>query len=569
MAQLARVFLPFVLAALVILPMARRRTSRRRCSISSTRCWSSSSCVVLVLGSLALDALHRRPLLPVGALTRARVRRGAVRARGAVEPARRLRRPAHLLLALPALGGHALRAVDAARGRAGRDRGRFAPLPRAGAARGRRLSRGCAAGAGSRPTAKAPSASPTATRRASATTTWSSPSTPRVRLSPALFLHMRLLAQVVGEFYEGKRRESALRADAYLQAVHETGARLTHDIKNLLQSLYALTSMAPKEAAEGYAGLLQRQLPQLTRRLHATLEKLRAPGGARRRTCRSTRATGGPRSSGAMAGGDVSLEARSSPAATVPARALRQPRRELPRQRARQGAARARRRDRACASRHAPGHVELAVSDTGTRGARGGRAQRCFASRSSARAARAWASASTRRRARRAQAGYRARARGQPRRRGVLPRRAARQQLARSAPPNRTSSRPRGLRASRGSTSEASPRASRSTGASWRGARRASGTRCVAIGDQARRVTGAARRQRSKIARAKPNHVTSPGGRRVVQAARRRYALHRAASQRSRRDARGARARSAEVGAPRWSSTTRSSSRVLRERAAS
>ncbi len=99
----------------------------------------------------------------------------------------------------------------------------------------------------------------------------------KINLSPALFLHVRLLAQVVGEFYEGKRRESALRQHAYLQAVHETGARLTHDVKNLLQSLFAITSMAPKEATDGYAGLLQRQLPQLTRRLQATLEKLRSP----------------------------------------------------------------------------------------------------------------------------------------------------------------------------------------------------------------------------------------------------------------------------------------------------
>jgi signal transduction histidine kinase len=98
-----------------------------------------------------------------------------------------------------------------------------------------------------------------------------------IELSPALFLHMRLLAQVVGEFYEGKRRENALRRNAYLQAVHETGARLTHDVKNLLQSLYAITSMAPRDSGDAYAGLLQRQLPQLTKRLHATIEKLRAP----------------------------------------------------------------------------------------------------------------------------------------------------------------------------------------------------------------------------------------------------------------------------------------------------
>jgi signal transduction histidine kinase len=99
-----------------------------------------------------------------------------------------------------------------------------------------------------------------------------------IRLSPALFLHMRLLAQVVGEFYEGKRRETTLRRNAYLQAVHETGARLTHDVKNLLQSLYALMSMAPRDApGDGYGGLLQRQLPQLTHRLQAALEKLRSP----------------------------------------------------------------------------------------------------------------------------------------------------------------------------------------------------------------------------------------------------------------------------------------------------
>ncbi|HUQ27495.1 MAG TPA: hypothetical protein VM051_02830 [Usitatibacter sp.] len=98
-----------------------------------------------------------------------------------------------------------------------------------------------------------------------------------ISLSPALFLHMRLLAQVVGEFYEGKRRESALRRNSYLQAVHETGARLTHDVKNLLQSLYTLTSMAPTGTDDRYGALLQRQLPQLSRRLRGTLDKLRTP----------------------------------------------------------------------------------------------------------------------------------------------------------------------------------------------------------------------------------------------------------------------------------------------------
>ena len=113
-----------------------------------------------------------------------------------------------------------------------------------------------------------------------------------VALSPALMLHLRLLAQVIAEFHESKRREGAIRANAYMQAVHETGARLTHDVKNLLQSLYTLTAAAPKagEDAAAYAGLLDRQLPQLTRRLRATLDQLRVPQSEARSVPRSARA---------------------------------------------------------------------------------------------------------------------------------------------------------------------------------------------------------------------------------------------------------------------------------------
>lgn len=102
-----------------------------------------------------------------------------------------------------------------------------------------------------------------------------------ISLSPALFLHVRLLAQVIGEFYEGKRREQALRQNAYLQAVHETGAMLTHDIKNLLQTLFTLTSTSMMKQANGsadaYQALMERQLPLLTKRLQSTLDKLHNP----------------------------------------------------------------------------------------------------------------------------------------------------------------------------------------------------------------------------------------------------------------------------------------------------
>jgi hypothetical protein len=100
----------------------------------------------------------------------------------------------------------------------------------------------------------------------------------RWRLSPALTLHVKLLVQLLGEFYESKLREEQMRGAAYMQAVYETGARLTHDIKNLLQSLSTLCVAAEQVGNdEKLVALIQRQLPQLTQRLQLTLDKLQAP----------------------------------------------------------------------------------------------------------------------------------------------------------------------------------------------------------------------------------------------------------------------------------------------------
>ena len=70
----------------------------------------------------------------------------------------------------------------------------------------------------------------------------------RFRMSPALHWHLYLLGQLLGEFYMAKLREEKLRQASYLQAVHETGARMTHDIKNLLQSLNVLCSVAAERS---------------------------------------------------------------------------------------------------------------------------------------------------------------------------------------------------------------------------------------------------------------------------------------------------------------------------------
>ena len=105
----------------------------------------------------------------------------------------------------------------------------------------------------------------------------------RFRTSPALHGHLRLLGQLLGEFYLAKLREQELRQASYMQAVHQTGARVTHDVKNLLQSLNVLCSVAGAERGDSPAvlALVRRQLPAITQRLAATLEKLQRPGEER------------------------------------------------------------------------------------------------------------------------------------------------------------------------------------------------------------------------------------------------------------------------------------------------
>src|SRR5688572_25740723 len=105
----------------------------------------------------------------------------------------------------------------------------------------------------------------------------------RYRMSPALHWHLHLLGQLLGEFYMAKLREEELRQASYLQAVHETGARMTHDIKNLLQSLNVLCSVALEESrrdSRELQALVRRQLPVIAQRLSATLEKLKHPQDA-------------------------------------------------------------------------------------------------------------------------------------------------------------------------------------------------------------------------------------------------------------------------------------------------
>lgn len=102
----------------------------------------------------------------------------------------------------------------------------------------------------------------------------------RHKLSPALVWHFHLLAQIANEHYIAKQRAREIQQLSYLRAIHETGARLTHDVKNLLQALNNLCFLA--QTTPGGDGarldqLLRRQLPQITQRLEQTLGKLQKP----------------------------------------------------------------------------------------------------------------------------------------------------------------------------------------------------------------------------------------------------------------------------------------------------
>lgn len=102
----------------------------------------------------------------------------------------------------------------------------------------------------------------------------------RVAPSPALRWHHDLIVRLLAEFYLGKWRAQELKRLSVVEAIHETGARLTHDVKNLLQSLETLCVAARETDAAGSArlvALLRDQLPAISARLRQTLDKLAAP----------------------------------------------------------------------------------------------------------------------------------------------------------------------------------------------------------------------------------------------------------------------------------------------------
>ncbi|MFH0342600.1 MAG: sensor histidine kinase [Chromatiales bacterium] len=105
-------------------------------------------------------------------------------------------------------------------------------------------------------------------------------------MGPGLLLHCNLLVQVLVQFHLAKLRELELANRTHLQAIYETGARVAHDMKNLLQSLHTLTSALKLDDNDDEQAvstqprttlILRRQLPLIIQRLQRALDKLQTP----------------------------------------------------------------------------------------------------------------------------------------------------------------------------------------------------------------------------------------------------------------------------------------------------
>ncbi|GLR14069.1 hypothetical protein GCM10007907_28590 [Chitinimonas prasina] len=102
----------------------------------------------------------------------------------------------------------------------------------------------------------------------------------RGAITTAHRLQLQLAVRLLEQLYLAKQREARLAEHVYIEAVYETGARLTHDIKNLLQALQGLIGAAQISTdPHRLASLYARQLPEIGRRLEVTLGKLSAPLG--------------------------------------------------------------------------------------------------------------------------------------------------------------------------------------------------------------------------------------------------------------------------------------------------
>jgi nitrogen-specific signal transduction histidine kinase len=94
----------------------------------------------------------------------------------------------------------------------------------------------------------------------------------------ALEQHTILLIRMAYQFYLAKLNQEKVRAQEHFATIHHTGARLTHDVKNILQSIKtSLEILDMEKDTPDTQKLLQSNLQQIGARLQSTLDKLRTP----------------------------------------------------------------------------------------------------------------------------------------------------------------------------------------------------------------------------------------------------------------------------------------------------
>jgi signal transduction histidine kinase len=94
----------------------------------------------------------------------------------------------------------------------------------------------------------------------------------------ALEQHTFLLIRMAYQFYLAKLNQEKMRAQEHFATIHHTGARLTHDIKNILQSIKtSIDILEHHKDPHQYGNILQANLNQISTRLESTLDKLKAP----------------------------------------------------------------------------------------------------------------------------------------------------------------------------------------------------------------------------------------------------------------------------------------------------
>jgi signal transduction histidine kinase len=94
----------------------------------------------------------------------------------------------------------------------------------------------------------------------------------------ALEQHTLLLIRMAYQFYLSKLNQEKVRTTEHFATIHHTGARLTHDMKNILQSIRtSLDILSMDETSKRQQELLRLNLTQISARLESTLNRLKTP----------------------------------------------------------------------------------------------------------------------------------------------------------------------------------------------------------------------------------------------------------------------------------------------------